>query len=1189
MNETARPASPRPGPGPLRRLLAGVQIGALLLATSCLPEELSQLPEPRAGELASEQRLVLDLPWGRVHLGGGNLAFRRLDLSIDTRLGTRELSAVFNAASARWLHSFDIRYDGARFLDASGLEHDLSGVANGEVVPGSVWRRLSDRAIRHESGLVYEFGPSGVLASLRRSSASYPRLVYDPALVAGEERVVAIRDCRSPTECDPVATITRHVFGVLRIDDRAGRQVRLLYDSRGRLRVARSALDVEEGWPGQRYEYQSAFAGGRLTAVTSSEDERVEYEYAAGRLVALRRVGPGDPTYSLQYGWDAERSLAFARVENPLGRPCTFYFDPERRFREMRNAVGEVVTLAWDAAGRPIEEVAQGRTTRWSHPAPDVVIETTPAGNVIETRFADGASDREGERPILSVEDSLGVVLGASYDAQGRRTELRNGAGEAVRYTYGADQQLATVELPTGARLHLGDYSVAGHPRSVAWEIHGQLRSESRSYDPVGNQLTGADFWDVDAPGRPGVVARGFDAGRHLRRLDLRSRWGAFYGEVQSLEIDVRSDGQRTRIRRPLGGDTELEYDALGRLVERRERVDGDWTATRYAYDAADNLVAVELANGLRQERVHDAVNRLAELRWLRAGAVEKRAFFAYEQGRLATIWDSVHGFVPESHQQDAAGRTIRIVYPGGESLERDLDVRGRETALRFVHGGLLVRAVARTYDPADRERRLELDGELLRERSYAGGRRVEERFGNGLVRARIADPSAGTVAWETTDALGGIVARTDAMAGPCIYPSEFHCVGAYTEAFVEGAVRLAHEVYLEGPLPENGEEGARILGSAVGSDAFGNPTWLPGTPGSRWFEYDALGNLRASGFSELENSRYHQYNAEGNRLLAIHDVGVEEHVYGHDAAGFTTWRDGLSLAWDASGRIASVGEEHRFVWDSLGRPVEATTAGQTTYHAYGGIGVGFLPGQPAMLELDGIRFAVAGGLRRYSHPDFRGNTAMVSDEYGELLVLHQYDAYGLAASYGSGEASPSRFAGGVAIGETGLVVLGARVYDEAAGRFLSADPVYQTVNQFAYAEGNPVSLWDPDGAQASVAGSDFGPGQAGVGLAGAGTGVLAAAGLSAAFGAPFLAAVLLGIGLALIFVGVILIVGALAAGSELRGLGAVTASGIGCAPAPAAQAPDPRWWLGVLLPLHVLLTLAIRRSERGRRAEPSR
>jgi RHS repeat-associated protein len=84
-----------------------------------------------------------------------------------------------------------------------------------------------------------------------------------------------------------------------------------------------------------------------------------------------------------------------------------------------------------------------------------------------------------------------------------------------------------------------------------------------------------------------------------------------------------------------------------------------------------------------------------------------------------------------------------------------------------------------------------------------------------------------------------------------------------------------------------------------------------------------------------------------------------------------------------------------------------------------------------------------------------------VSDEAGEILSHYQYDAYGLRQVIGSDD-DRVRFVGRGQIGE--LIALDARIYDPAVGRFLSPDPVLQTVNQYAYTLGNPVWFADASG-----------------------------------------------------------------------------------------------------------------------------
>jgi RHS repeat-associated protein len=117
--------------------------------------------------------------------------------------------------------------------------------------------------------------------------------------------------------------------------------------------------------------------------------------------------------------------------------------------------------------------------------------------------------------------------------------------------------------------------------------------------------------------------------------------------------------------------------------------------------------------------------------------------------------------------------------------------------------------------------------------------------------------------------------------------------------------------------------------------------------------------------------------------------------------------------------------------------------------------------GLPSSIDLGEVRVDLAMGRHCYRHLDFRGNVKFVSDQRGEIRSHYQYDAYGLRRVRGS-EDDSVRFAGRSQIGE--LMALGARIYDPAVGRFLSPDPVLQTVNQYAYTLGNPVWFVDASG-----------------------------------------------------------------------------------------------------------------------------
>ena len=68
---------------------------------------------------------------GTVNAAGGNLLVDRVDMSIDTVMGTWELHATYNSKSGDWLWSFQVGYDGETFTDPTGAVYGVAGIPDG--------------------------------------------------------------------------------------------------------------------------------------------------------------------------------------------------------------------------------------------------------------------------------------------------------------------------------------------------------------------------------------------------------------------------------------------------------------------------------------------------------------------------------------------------------------------------------------------------------------------------------------------------------------------------------------------------------------------------------------------------------------------------------------------------------------------------------------------------------------------------------------------------------------------------------------------------------------------------------------------------------------------------------------------------------------------------------------------------
>lgn len=119
----------------------------------------------------------------------------------------------------------------------------------------------------------------------------------------------------------------------------------------------------------------------------------------------------------------------------------------------------------------------------------------------------------------------------------------------------------------------------------------------------------------------------------------------------------------------------------------------------------------------------------------------------------------------------------------------------------------------------------------------------------------------------------------------------------------------------------------------------------------------------------------------------------------------------------------------------------------------------------------------------RYLHVDHIGSVDTITNESGSILVRLSYSAYGKRRnSAGWNGAVPAAdmavvnavshrgFTSHEQLDGVDLIHMNGRVYDPVSGRFISADPVMQsmadpqTLNRYAYVRNNPLSYVDPSG-----------------------------------------------------------------------------------------------------------------------------
>ncbi len=1021
--------APRPAPAPVRPLAL---LACLGLAGACgVPLVLAS----ESGAPEYQEPGLVAVPGGFVNAAGGNLSIPRRDLSLDTLLGTFEIRARYDAASGAWLWNFQVSYDGARFADETGAVHAVAGLADGAPIPGTRFTRHDATAIRTRGGLLLQFGADHRLDHLRFASLDYPRL-----RLLWSRGALAISQCSLASACAPLFEIELGAGEqpLVASDARTGRRAEFEYDALGRLVTARSPVDVAAGVPGARYEY--AGEGSLLTALTSSEGERIEVEYLPGRRVgAVRQIGAGDPEHEFRYSWQDGAGLYPVLHGNPLGGQTRYWFDAEKRLQRVeRVEAAEVTSFTWVGLRPASRTLPDGSTTRFTWQDDLLALRREPGGNEVRFEYEPGALNLEdpGSAALRRVTDSLGLVQERSYDALGRLVTLANGAGELHSFGYGSGTVVTSSTAPNGLVQSFPLFGVHGH-----WLEATGPAVDRRLFDPVGNALV-ESLLRLEG----GSLARGFDESRELVSLARAATGaGAVLGQA-SVRISRRSDGRILAIERPGGGDHALDYDALGRPVALRERVDGVWRETSYTWDAAGNLASRTRPNGMREEFERDPFGRLVRHRALRGGALEGEAVYRWAAGHLASVHDSIRG-ESELFARDGAGRLSATLFGSGEVLVRGYDARSRlSTEVFALPGAGSVAELGYEYDLADREVRVvdRRAGVVLLERSIAGGELASVRTGNGLLRSFAYDGATRQALGATAiDASGAAVETTAITRRVASAPPRQILRFATTTPLAA----TAEEYWL--PLDGSLSDPSQLVGNQVFH-------WEDETGRGREFAYDALGNPVDGGAGDS-----FAYNAEGNRLLAAAVGGAPALSYAWDEAGFGRERAGVPIGWTATGRLASFGAAS-LVWDMQGRLLSSRIDGVLReYRLFGGRVEGSGPGAQGRLDLGEVVLDLGSGARSFRHLDPRGHVSYVSDDAGHVVAQHRYQPYGLDAAFGP---EPARvgFDRGLALGP--LVLLGARAYDPAVGRFLAPDPALDLLSQHTYTSGNPLVFGDASG-----------------------------------------------------------------------------------------------------------------------------
>ncbi|MEU5343997.1 ricin-type beta-trefoil lectin domain protein [Streptomyces sp. NPDC020766] len=741
-------------------------------------------------------------------------------------------------------------------------------------------------------------------------------------------------------------------------------------------------------------------------ARTEYRSTRYTYDWRGDRVKAEDSEGN---TWTWQY--DA-RGREVEAVDPDTGTATTKYDVLDRP--ETVTDENATVWTKYDALSRPVEQRLDGEN---GTPLASTVYDTLTGGVGLptsQTRYTDG-------QPYTT------SVSGytADYQPLGKRITLP----ESVATSYGLQKEYA----------YSFDYSESGRLESVNLPSVGTLPSEKLvvryNEDGLPVSTSGQEWYTAQTSYSPyGQVLR-TASGEHPDRVWTTNLFDEATGELQRSIVDRESTSDTTAV--------------TGHRVNSRA----------YAYDPAGNVTSIaDTSNSVtdRQCFTYDTLGQLTKA-WTApsscTAAGKTTAAPKYDDG-TTNVTAANEGYW-QSYEYDALGNRKKLVeHDAGLDASKDATtaytygkedgsqphtLTGMSSTFKADSGAQVTKATTLTYDDAGN----------TKSRTYDGDKQALDWTWDGQVEKITGFGENGSGAW-----LG--------LAGKCLdLASGLTTAGTALQLYSCNGSK-AQKLRIDAPAgssdPSTGA--LKIMGKCVvpsgGGTANGTAVVIAdctGADAQKWTATSAGALKHVSSGSCLDVPTSNSADGTDLQLYTCNSSVAQswvpdketKYVYGGDGARL--------MAVSATGRTLYLGEA------TISLNADKTPAYTERYYAQ--------PGAPTVM-----RHASGGGTSELSVQvaDQNGtayvNVALAS---GNKVMFSRTDPFGVERSENANWRSHRSYVGGNDDAAGGLVHLGAREYDPATGRFLSADPVLDLadpvqMNGYVYCENNPVTFADPSG-----------------------------------------------------------------------------------------------------------------------------
>lgn len=483
---------------------------------------------------------------------------------------------------------------------------------------------------------------------------------------------------------------------------------------------------------------------------------------AKGRLVTMT-MGTGAQTRTTTFAYNAQSYLQ--SMTDPLGRVTSFTYDGAGRATSQTLPDGRVLSMSYDANGNVASVTPPGRPAHaFSYSAVDLETQYDPPTVPSATPDVTNTSYNVDRQPTV-VSRADGKTITPTYDSAGRIGTVAFSRGSIALTYSAATGLLSSVSAPDGVghsftydgSLLLSHALNGPVPGTLAWTYDSDFRIASQSVNAA-NTVSFAYDADSLLTQAGALVLNRSAANGLLTGSTLGNVSDAWSYNTHAEPVDYQvsvSGGQVYR--------TQFTRDALGRITQKVETINGVTDTYAYTYDLAGRLLTAN-KNATPIGYVYDAnSNRTSYAGPL--GNVSSTTYDAQDRlvqyGATSNTYNNhgdlvtrTQGASSTQYTYDELGNLTRVVLPGGTQIDYVIDGMNRRIGKK-VNGTLTKRWL---YDGRLRiVAELDGAGALVSRFVYANKVNVPEYVVQGATTYRLVADYLGSPRLMINSATGAI------------------------------------------------------------------------------------------------------------------------------------------------------------------------------------------------------------------------------------------------------------------------------------------------------------------------------------------------------------------------------------------------------------------------------------------------